>query len=46
MPPTTSTTKANQAGSRHPPRRTARAVRAISHGRAAQGSRMTEMRAA
>jgi hypothetical protein len=46
MPPTTRTTKANHAGYRHPPWRTDRAVRATSHGRAAKGRRMTEMRAA
>ncbi len=46
MPPTVSTTRANRAGSRQPPLRRAWAVRPIIQGRAAQGSRMTEMRAA
>ncbi len=45
MPPTVSITRANRAGWRQPPWRIDRAVRAMSHGRAAHGSRMTEMRA-
>ena len=38
-------TSANSAGSRHPPRRAARIVRPISHGRPAHGSSSTEIRA-
>ena len=45
-PPTASTTSANNAGSRQPPRRMARIVNASIQGRPAKGSRMTESRAA
>ena len=38
-------TSANSAGSRHPPRRTARMVKPTSHGRPAQASKSTEIRA-
>jgi len=45
-PPTVSTVRANSAGQRHVGARTDRAVKPISHGSAAHGIRITEMRAA
>ncbi len=45
-PPTVSTVRANSAGQRHVGPRSDRTVNATSHGRAAHGIRMTEMRAA
>ncbi len=45
-PPTSAMTTANHAGQRQPPWRPARIASPISHGSAAQGSRITEMRAA
>jgi len=45
MLPAVTATSANNAGSRHPPRLSARAVKPTSHGSAAHGSKITEMRA-
>ena len=45
-PPTIAMTTANNAGYRQPPSRPARIVMPISHGSAAHGRRITEMRAA
>jgi hypothetical protein len=45
-PPTVTTVRANSAGHRHVGPRSERAVKAISHGSAAHGMRITEMRAA
>ena len=45
MPPTVIVISANAAGSRQPPRRSARAVKAINQGRPAKGNKMIEMRA-
>ena len=45
-PPTIAMTTANSAGYRQPPSRPARIAMPISHGSAANGSRITEMRAA
>src|SRR3954452_19995136 len=44
--PAVVTVRANRAGHRHVGPRTERAVKAMSHGNAAHGSKITEMRAA
>jgi len=44
-PPTVTVSRANSAGDRHPPVRMLRDARPMSHGRPANGRRMTEMRA-